>query len=259
MKRLLILPALILCAALRAQGESQVEHVPPDPPRAHVHAMSYREMAEMMGMDDRKRFGKVTLERLEWQLGEGSFGWDANAWYGGDFDKLWFEAEGERDGGETHESRAELSWDHIVSRWWSVRTGIRHDGGTGPARDWLGVGAAGLAPGFIEVETWVYYGEHGRTALRLATHRDLLLTQRLIMQPDLELAAHGRDDPEKLIGSGLSDLKLGLRIRYEWRRELAPYLGVRWVSHFGDSADFRRSAGENADEWQWLAGIRAWF
>ena len=73
------------------------------------------------------------------------------------------------------------------------------------------------------------------------------------------IAAYGRDDPEKLIGAGLSDLKLGLRVRYEWRREIAPYLGVRWVSHFGDSADFRRAAGEDADEWLWLAGIRAWF
>jgi copper resistance protein B len=221
--------------------------------------MSYREMTEMMGMDDRQPLGKVTLERLEWQPGEETVGWDANAWYGGDYNKLWLEAEGERDGGDTHESRLELSWDRIVGRWWSLRGGVRHDGGIGPSRDWLGVGLAGLAPGFIEVETSVYYGEGGRSAFRLATQKDLLLTQRLVVQPELELAAYGRDDPEKLVGAGLSDLKLGLRVRYEIRREIAPYLGVRWVGHFGDSADFRRDAGEDAAEWQWLAGIRAWF
>lgn len=259
MKRLAILLSWLFCSASYAQGQSQLEHVPPDPPRTHVHPMSYREMTEMMGMDDRRRFGKVTLERLEWQPGEDAFGWDANAWYGGDINKVWLEAEGERVGGDTHESRLELSWDRIVSRWWSLRAGLRHDGGTGPARDWLAVGVAGLAPGFIEVETSVYYGEGGRSALRLATQRDLLLTQRLVLQPELELAAYGRDDPEKLIGAGLSDLKLGVRLRYEFRREVAPYLGVRWVSHFGDSADFRRAAGEDADEWQWLAGVRAWF
>ncbi len=259
MKRLLFAALLGSCSALYAQERSQIEHVAPDPPQTHVHDMSYREMTEMMGMDDRRHFGKATLERLEWQLGDGSFAWDANAWYGGDIDKLWFEAEGERNREVTDESRVELAWDRIVNRWWSLRAGVRHDGGRGPARDWLGVGVAGLAPGFLEVEASVYYGEGGRSALRLTTQRDLLLTQRLVMQPEMELAAYGRDDPEKLIGAGLSDLKLGLRIRYEWRREIAPYLGVRWVSHFGDSADFRRAAGEDADEWQWLAGIRAWF
>jgi copper resistance protein B len=105
--------------------------------------------------------------------------------------------------------------------------------------------------GFFEVESSVYYGEEGRTAFRLATQRDLLVTQRLVLQPELELDAYGRDDPEKHINAGLSDLKLGLRLRYELRREIAPYLGVRWVNHFGDS--------EESDEWQWLAGIRAWF
>ncbi|HEX6397372.1 MAG TPA: copper resistance protein B [Steroidobacteraceae bacterium] len=259
MKRLLAAALALFCTSLYAQGQSQLEHVPPDPPRSHLHDMSYRDMTAMMGMDDRKRFGKVTLERLEWQPGEDSFGWDTAAWYGGDFDKLRFEAEGEREDGDTRESRLELSWDRIVSRWWNLRTGVRHDGGPGPSRDWLAVGAAGLAPGFIEVEASLYYGEQGRSALRLATQRDLLLTQRLVLQPELELAAYGRDDAQKQLGAGLSDLKAGLRLRYEWRREFAPYLGARWVSHFGDTADFRRAAGEKIDEWQWLAGIRAWF
>jgi len=259
MKRLLVATLALSCSALYAQGQSELEHVAPDPPRTHVHDMSYREMTEMMGMDDRRRFGKAMLDRLEWHLGEDSVAWDASAYYGGDSAKLWFEAEGERQSGDTRESRLELAWDRIVSRWWSARAGLRHDGGRGPARDWLGAGLSGLAPGFIEVEASLYYGEGGRSAFRLTTQRDLLLTQRLVMQPELELAAYGRDDPEKLVGAGLSDLKLGLRVRYEWRREFAPYLGVRWVSHFGDSADFRRAAGEDADEWQWLAGIRAWF
>ena len=259
MRHLLFAWLALGSSALYAQGQSQLEHVPPDPPQTHVHEMSYGEMAEMMGMDDRRRFGKATLERLEWHLGDDAFSWDGNAWYGGDIDKLWFEAEGERAGGDTHESRLELAWDRIVSRWWSLRAGVRHDGGLGPSRDWLAVGVAGLAPGFVEVESSLYYGEGGRGAFRLTTPRDLLLSQRLVLQPELELAAFSRDDPEKLVGAGLSDLKLGLRIRYELRREIAPFLGVRWVSHFGDTADFRRAAGEDADEWQWLAGIRAWF
>jgi len=259
MKRLLLAASWLLCSPLYAQEQSQREHVPPDPPRTHLHDMPYREMTTMMGMDDRRRFGKVTFERLEWQPGQDSFGWDTNAWYGGDFHKLWFEAEGERESGDTRESRLELSWDRIVSRWWNLRAGVRHDGGLGPSRDWLALGVAGLAPGFVELETSLYYGEGGRSALRLATQRDLMLTQRMILQPQLELAAYGRDDPQKQIGAGLANLAAGLRLRYEWRREFAPYVGVRWVNHFGDTAELRRAAGEKTDEWQWLAGVRAWF
>jgi copper resistance protein B len=259
MKRLLVAVTALLSSTLYAQSPGEREHVAPDPPQTHVHSMSYREMTEMMGMDDRRAFGKVMLERLEWQSGNDTFAWDANAYYGGDLHKVWIEAEGERESGATRESRLELGWERIVSRWWSLRAGVRHDDGPGPARDWLGVGMAGLAPGFFEVASTVYYGEGGRTALRLASQRDLLLTQRLVLQPSLELAAYGSDDPQKLLGAGLSDLKLGLRLRYEFRREVAPYVGVRWVSHFGDTADLRRSAGEDAEEFQWLAGIRAWF
>jgi copper resistance protein B len=253
------LAALVACMA-RAQGVSELEHVAPDPPQSHVHDMPYREMAEMMGMDDRRRFRKVMFDRLEWQEGEASaFGWDAAAWYGGDYHKLWLEAEGERAGGRTQESRVEASWDRIVSAWWSLRAGVRHDGGIGPSRDWLSVGVAGLAPGFVEVEALLHLGEGGRTAFRLTTERDVRISRRLVLQPEAELAAHGRDDPQKLIGAGLSVIELGLRLRYEWRRELAPYVGIRWVGHFGDSADLRRAAGEEADELQWVAGLRAWF
>jgi copper resistance protein B len=241
-------------------GQSQREHVPPDPPRAHPHAMSAREMVEVMGMDDRARFTKVTLDRIEWQGGDDSrAAWNAHAWYGGDIDKLRLEAEGERTGDTTEESRLELGWERIASRWWSLRAGLRHDAGIGPSRDWLAVGVAGLAPGFIEVEASFYVGEQGRSALRLATARDFLFTQRLVLQPELELSAYGREDPQRLTGSGLSDLKAGLRLRYEFRREFAPYFGVRWVDHFGDSAHLREAAGEDPDEFLWLAGFRAWF
>ena len=99
----------------------------------------------------------------------------------------------------------------------------------------------------------------GRSALRLTTERDFLLTQRLVLQPEIELSAYGRDDPEKLVGAGLSDLKLGLRLRYELRREIAPYVGLRWVDHFGDTADFHRAVGEESEQLLWIAGIHAWF
>jgi copper resistance protein B len=160
--------------------------------------MPYREMAEMMGMDDRSRFAKVMLDRLEWQDADvgSTFEWDAAAWYGGDYNKVWLQTEGTRTSDTTDEARIELAWDRIISPWWSLRAGGRHDAGTGPARDWVAFGVAGLAPGLFEVETSVYLGEDGRTALRLTTERDFLLTQRLVLQPEAELNV-GKD-PERL-------------------------------------------------------------
>ncbi|MEJ0085011.1 MAG: copper resistance protein B [Pseudomonadota bacterium] len=259
--RLLILASLACMRCGFAQGQSELEHVPPDVPQSRVHSMPYGEMAGMMGMDDRKRFGKVMLDEVEWQDSDAgsTFEWNAAAWYGGDYHKLRIESEGTRTAGETHEARTELLWERIVTPWWSVRAGARHDAGSGPARDWASIGLAGLAPGFIEVEAAAYFGEGGRGALRLTSHYDLLLTQRLILQPQAELNAYTRDDVARLIGSGLSDLTLGLRLRYEWQREFAPYLGVIWAAHFGDSADLRQAAGETAREATLIAGIRAWF
>ena len=239
------------------QGER--EHVPPDPPQTRVHEMAYHEMADMMGMDDRKRFGKVMFDRLEWRDTEpSSVEWEASAWYGGDIDKLWVETEGEHvDSADA--ARVEAAWDHIVSAWWSTRLGVRWDVGDETTQGWVAFGVAGLAPGFVELEATAYVGDGGRTALRLSTEYDLLLTQRLVLQPALEINAYGEDDPERLIGAGLSDLELGLRLRYEIRREFAPYIGLNWTKRFGDSADFARAAGEDPDELSFVAGLRTWF
>jgi copper resistance protein B len=244
-----------------AQEPWASEHVPPDAPQTRVHAMPYREMAAMMGMDDRRRFGKVMLDELEWQRGggESALEWDAAAWYGGDFNKLRAEFSGSRRGGATEESRAELMFERIVTPWWSLRGGVRHDGGIGPAREWLSFGVAGLAPGFVEIEAAAYFGEGGRSAVRLTTHYELLLTQRWILEPQGELNAYGREDAARGIGAGLADLSVGLRLRYEIRREFAPYFGVIWAAHFGNSADLRRAAGEADKETSVVAGIRTWF
>lgn len=260
--------AVMLVLAARAFGDepdqSEREHVPPDPPQTRVHAMPYHEMADMMGMDDRKRFGKVMIDRLEWRDGDSSiYEWDAAAWYGGDFNKLWFETEGEHSG-DSDEARVEALWDRIATAWWSTRLGLRTDVGRsdvedGSSRTWIAFGIAGLAPGFIDLEAMAYVSDGGHTALRLSTEYDLLLTQRLVLQPMLELNAYGHDDPGRLIGAGLSDLELGLRLRYEFRREFAPYLGVSWLQQFGDTADLAEAAGEETDEFTFVAGFRFWF
>jgi copper resistance protein B len=254
-----MLAACLLPALGLAQGQSEREHVPPAPPATQVHEMSYAEMVEMMGMDDRARFTKVMFDELEWRVdGESAFGWDAAAWHGGDVHKAWLATEGEHEGGDSH-ARTELLWDRVATRWWNTRVGVRHDSGDGPGRTWAAFGVAGLAPGMIDVEASLYVGESGRTALRVQADYDLLITQRLVLHPEIEINAYGRADPARLIGSGLSDIDAGLRLRYEVRREIAPYIGLAWTRRVGDSASYARAVGADASEWRWLAGIRAWF
>ena len=258
MRRLVFAASVAMAMAAVAQepGVSEREHVPPDPPQTRVHEMPYHDMADMMGMDDRKRFGKVMIDRLEWRDGD-TYEWDAAGWYGGDFNKLWIEAEGEHH--DATDARVEILWDRIATAWWSTRLGLRSDVGDDPSREWLAFGVAGLAPGFVELEAMAYVGDGGRTALRLSTEYDLLLTQRLVLQPQLELDAYGEDDPERRVGAGVSDLEIGLRLRYEIRREIAPYLGVSWSKRFGQTADLARAAGEETDEIAYVAGFRLWF
>jgi copper resistance protein B len=255
-------PAQQQDSAADAPTESEREHVPPDPPQSHLdHDMSHREMVAMMGMDDRARFGMVKLDRLEWVDGDDVdvFEWEAAAWYGGDIHKIWLESEGARASGDTDAMRNELSWDRVSSRWWSTRVGVRQDGGRGPTRTWAAFGVVGLAPGFFETDVIAYVGESGRSALRLATEVDVLITQRLVLQPQLEIAAFGKDDPERLIGSGLSAAELSLRLRYEITNQFAPHVGIGWEWRFGETADFARAAGEDTSEFALRAGVSAWF
>jgi len=241
-----------------ATTQSEREHVPPDPPTHELGDMSYEDMARMMSMDDTEPVASVVIDQLDWRGvgGANAFAWDAYAWYGTDYHKLWLKAEGERAGGVTRQARNELLWDRIFSRWWSVQAGARLDLASGPTRTWAAVGVQGLAPYFFDIEATAYIGDGGRTAARFAAKYDLLLAQRLVLQPELELNVYGKSDPANAIGSGFSSAELGLRLRYEIRREIAPYLGVLWSRRFGETADLARSTGEDASEVEWIAGLR---
>jgi copper resistance protein B len=223
--------------------------------------MTYRTMADMMDMDDEARIGKVLLDQLDWRDADRAtaFAWDVQSYYGTDYNKLWLKTEGERASGTTDDARVEVLWDRIATRWWSTQAGVRHDFGAGPSRDWLAVGVQGLAPYFFEIEATAYIGDAGRTAARFKAEYELLFTQRLILTPELELNLYGKDDPARRIMSGLADAELSLRLRYEIRREIAPYIGVAWVHRLGRTADLARAAGEEPRDLEALAGIRIWF
>ena len=189
-----------------------------------VPDMSYQTMSALMGMDDTAAIGKVMLDQLELEGGSGGtvLAWDGQAWYGGDYNKVWFKTEGSPDPSNQDTSRNELLWDHALTRWWDLQTGVRYDLGQGPARGWAAVGIEGLAAYWFDVEATLYAGQAGRTAARFRVEHDLLITQRLIVQPEVETNLYGKTDAARELGSGLSDMQLGLRVRYEIRRELAP-------------------------------------
>ncbi|MGB8328240.1 MAG: copper resistance protein B [Steroidobacteraceae bacterium] len=252
--------AIALLAAGSARSEDRSLHVPPTAPAKIAADSSHREMVQMMQMDDTARIGMVALDRFEWRGARGADAgaWEAHAWYGGDYDKVWVETEGERMHGRTHAGRAELLWDRILARWWSRQLGARQDFGSGPPRTWAAVGIKGLAPQWFDVEATLYLGDGGRSAARLQVQYELLWTQRLILQPRLEANLYGKADPQRGLGAGVSDLELGLRLRYEIRREFAPYLGVSWSRAFGRTADSRRAGGEDIGDTRVVAGVRVW-
>ncbi len=184
--------------------------------------------------------------------------WDGQFWVGRDLNKLWIKSEGDRVNGNT-DGKIEAFWSHTVSPFWDLQLGARRDFGTGPKRNWAAIGVQGVAPYNIETEITGYVGGSGRTALALKAEYDLLLTQRLILTPEIEASVYGKDDKARGIGAGLSDASFSLRLRYEVTREVAPYIGVSFGRKFGKTASYASEEGESRSERAILAGVRIWF
>jgi copper resistance protein B len=168
-------------------------------------------------------------------------------------------AEGELESGDLAEARTELLWGHAVAPYWDTQAGVRYDSGAGPNRTWLAAGIEGIAPYWFDLEVTGYVGESSRTALRVDASYDMLLTQRLVLEPRFEANFYGKSDIERGIGSGLSDVTLALRLRYEVRRELAPYIGVEWVDRYGGTEKFARAAGDDPSDARIMMGLRFWY
>ncbi len=198
------------------------------------------------------------LERVYTKDGNAT-AYDAQAWFGGTYDRLVLKAEGDVAKGKLEEARTEVLWGHAIASYWDTQLGVRQDSGTGPDRTWLAFGIQGLAPYWFNVDATVYVGSSGRAALRLSGEYELLLTQRLILQPRMEVNLYRQRDEARGLGSGLADAAAGLRLRYEFSRQFAPYVGVEWAGKFGQTADFARAEGQRTRETRYVAGVRLWF
>lgn len=203
----------------------------------------------------------VAFNRLEGFDTDGGTGmvWEGMAWVGGDLNKLWLRSEGERVGGHTESADLEVLYGRAIAPWWDLVAGVRHDFKPGESQDFLAVGVQGLAPYKFEVAATGYLGQSGQTALQVEVEYETLLTNRLILQPLVEAEFHGKNDARRGVGSGLSTAEAGLRLRYEFTRKFAPYIGIVHERSFGRTADFRRAAGESASDTRVVAGVRIWF
>lgn len=202
----------------------------------------------------------VVFDQLEWRSGNGPGGWawSNSGWVGGDRNRLWFRTEADGGDGGVDGGRAHVLYGRAIARWWDLVAGIRQDFQPG-AETWLAVGVQGLAPGFFEVEATAYLGGDAQTAAHLEVSYDLLLTNRLVLQPTVEVDLYRKANPSLGVGSGLSSAEGGLRLRYHVTREIAPYLGVSWVRTFDDESGpaAERAAPNGAP--RLVTGVRVWF
>jgi len=209
---------------------------------------------------DEHKFWAFMGDRIEYDTENDTGIFDVQGWYGTTYDRFVVKSEGELADSRLEESQTDLLWGHAVTGYFDRQLGIRLDQyDEGENREWLAFGFRGLAPYWFELDMTAYLGKSGRTAFALEAEYDFLFSQRLILQPRAEITAYGKDDRENGLGSGLSDVSLGLRLRYEFTRQFAPYIGVEWTGKFGATADFAEAENNPARDTVYVLGVRVWF
>lgn len=204
-------------------------------------------------------FTFLQADRFEYSSENSALVWDVQGFAGNDYHKIWTKLEGEREAGVTEDNEVQLLYSRAWSPFFDWQVGLRHTvEPAGPATDFV-IGVQGLAPQWFEIDAALFLSEDGDLGARAELEYEWLLTQRLILQPRLEFELGAQSNEESGLGSGLRSTELGLRLRYEWRRKFAPYIGVSWNREYGETADLARGVGESDGYVTWLAGVRLWF
>ncbi|WP_292050722.1 copper resistance protein B, partial [Brevundimonas sp. UBA5866] len=205
----------------------------------------------------------VLIDSIESSFGDGEKGysWNAQGWTGGDINRFWWKTEGEGDfGGKLHEAEVQALYSRAIAPFWDVQAGVRQDfRPDGDDTTYLTVGVQGVAPYWFEMNAAAFLSTEGDLTARAEVEYDQRITQKWIVQPAIEVAMSASDIPELEIGSGLTSVTAGLRLRYEIRKEFAPYVGVEWSRSLGDTADYARARDEDAEDVRLIVGIKAWF
>ncbi|CAN5598414.1 copper resistance protein B [soil metagenome] len=245
-----------------------IPNTPPPAPTDHAadNVFDPTGMAKARAQLRKEHGGGITslvmANFAEWapRSGKDSYRWEGEAWFGGDINRLTLKSEGEGLSGDGL-NRAELQalYSRSVGPYFNLQAGVRHDFEPRPSRTYATIGFEGLAPYWFEVSGAAFLSNKGDLSARLEGYYDQRLTQRLIIQPRAELNLAASNDRATGVGSGLSDVELGLRLRYEIRREFAPYIGVTYDRKFGRTADYARTGGEDVEDARVVLGLRAWF
>lgn len=180
--------------------------------------------------------------------------WEGSFWIGYDINKLYIYSEGESTSNGLESSQNELVYSRAIAPFWNAEIGLAYDKNEDASQTWGEIAIAGLAPYYFETRAALLVNSDGNIGLRLDTEYEALFTQKLILTPSLEADFYTKDDPQMNIGSGLSSVEAGLRLRYEFVREFAPYIGVTWEKTFGNTRDYNP-----VDETNLLVGVRFWF
>jgi copper resistance protein B len=241
---------LLVCAASRSAAQSSA----PDTPT----------MADSMrsSMNDDPIIAHVLFDQLEGRSNgpDNELRWDGEGWAGTDHNRLWLKSEGFfNDQGKVEDGDHEVLYDRPVTTYFDLQGGLRYDLDSGPQRWWGAFGIEGLAPQFFNFQATAYARDAGHFAGRVVGSYDLLLTQRLIAQPEIEINCYSKQDPSRAVGTGLSEIDTGLRIRYELSRKFAPYVGVAYNGKFGETAGFARNEGEIVNDLRMVFGLRVWY
>ena len=210
---------------------------------------------------DTEPFSLLLLDRLEYRLraGKDAWAWEGEAWFGGDYNKFWLKSEGEAEiRGRAESADIQALYARRIAPFWHLQAGVRQEARPTPSRNQGVLAIEGLAPYWFNVQASAFIGR-GSVSGRVEATYDQLLTQRLILQPRLETNFAGSSDTARGIGKGLTDVELGLRLRYEIKREFAPYVGVTWTRQLGDTADLSRQQGKDVTEKAIVVGIRVWY
>ena len=215
----------------------------------------------MQPVMDRPILAHAIFNQLEGRFNGSNteFRWDGQGWVGTDYQKLWIKSEGTFSNDALEDGQQQFLYSRAVTTYFDLQGGQRSDLDSRPTRNWAAFGVQGLAPYFFDLEITGFASGQGHLAAKLEASYDLLLTQRLILQPQIEMNLYSKSDPARLVGAGFSDIDTGLRLRYEIDREFAPYIGVVYQGKFGQTANFARQAGESTGDVRFAFGVRAWF
>jgi copper resistance protein B len=206
------------------------------------------------GADDPLR-ATLLFDRFEYQNSdEKATSWDTSAYIGYDINKIYLYSEGEKPKDGDSESENQLLISHAIAPFWDIQYGLGYDISGDSDQSWAVLAVSGLAPYFFETRAALLLGEDGNIGLRMTLEYEALLTQRLILTPSFEADLYSKDRPEMGIGKGISSIVAGMRLRYEIRREFAPYLGIERRKNYGNTADYNP-----IDETYATAGLRFWF